>query len=782
MKIGVFWNSFPFNNISENKIKETLYYYLIGKNTEHEKFSAFFENATIDSLSISLHPKDIINDENSIINKEQFQDFDALFILAELDWHDHKLTDFYGIELAQQIRLHYISAPIFICSFTSEEVLIKKYTADMLMSMGHYFIHLPLGLTNDYPVRNLDAMELKDIQYHCCNLKGRISKIFHESKPADKKIDDDFNNACSIILDGYNKIGNIPNVSEEVKNELGHLTREVQSLQRSFEEVVAKNEYSEKIKNISEVLKKHLSKDETGIISLVDDIDKKNTKLTSQVGAWKILLLDDKPEEAENLTTLLREAGIVVLEAKSFSEAQDKIYNDSKNEINVIISDYRLKDEKGYYKEKQGYSFIKWIALQNRFNELFILSGLSRNFLKKTFNEYGVRVHIESKNDIRGEKSENLTNFANKIIEKGNETCDIIQSLPEAKQWEELKRFYAYYRSLPNYEQIENTISIESKTMIDELLNAIESLPDRYSNLDDDKKRIELRKDIERTLKTCQIFKFKNLTAKTYTIDKETKLRIKKLPSETLDEFISKLIARRIAIFLHFRYGIKNYTIANFLKRGTAFEDEIEALEQKSKKIDRKITLIIKNSRSIHDIDLKTLKDLVEEKENFEKSNEQRKGDLKQIFFNLALQNTDYPGKLLVEERNWLMKFDLLQIRQAFDITNKMDSIIYDFLNSNLSKINIKPEQQYRNFRNQFQNVLKPSDKLTLGHKARCFYSLKKIKDAVETLLSLIHSIGTRKELLLKLLNELNNIDYSKDFILNKFYLFCNEELRRINH
>jgi len=800
MKLAIFWGNIPFKKDNE-KAKQVLQYYLIEKNLVQENFTSFFKNLNCEETIVNLVPEGIISTGDKILNPKFFSDLSVVFILAELNWHNHALSDFYGITVAQQLRLSDINLPIFICSFVSEEILITNHNYEILLSPGTYFLQLPVGLEIDYKIRCIDEMELMDIKFHCCALKGAIRSIFHE-KPSDDNIDKHFKDSLKKVIVGYNKIKQLPGIDEKFINEVNHLINQVKYIELDAN-IEANDEL--KITEGKDRLKKHLEKDETGLISLVDDKEGK-TVLSRKIGEWKILLLDDKPDEASNLIDLLEEAKIEVIQATTFKDAVSKIDKDPENKINVVISDYRLKDKRDCYKEKQGYSFIQWIAQQNRFNELFVLSGLSRNFLKKTFTEYGVRVQIESKNDIRGENSENLINLANKIIEKGNETCDIIQSLPEAKQWDELKRFYAYFRSLPNYEKIEYTISIESKTLIDELLNAIESLQDRYSNLDDDKKRIELRKDIERTLKTCQIFKFKNLTAKTYTIKdykqgneipangrivysinsatqkKETKLRIEKSPSETLDEFISKLIARRIAIFLHFRYGIKNYTIANFLKRGTAFEDEIETSEQKSKKIDRKITRIIKNSRSIHDIDLKTLKDLVEEKENFEKSNEQRKGDLKQIFFNLALQNTDYPGKLLVEERNWLMKFDLLQIRQAFDITNKMDSIIYDFLNSNLSKINIKSEQQYRNFRNQFQSVLKPSDKLTLGHKASCFYSIKKIKDAVETLLALIQSIGTRKELLLKLLNELNNIDCSKDFILNNFYLFCNQELRKINH
>ena len=199
MKIAVFWNFFPFNNISETNIKETLNFYLISKNIENENFGGYFNNASKDSLIVSLSPKNVINDDNSLINTNQFEDFDAIFILAELDWHGHKLTDFYGLTIARKLRLNNIKCPVFICSFMPEEYLTTKVQFKILCFRSHYFIHVPKGIQEDIEISPLEEMELMDCKMHYCGIEGAIREIYHRKQYA--LPEKNFQKASKFILD-----------------------------------------------------------------------------------------------------------------------------------------------------------------------------------------------------------------------------------------------------------------------------------------------------------------------------------------------------------------------------------------------------------------------------------------------------------------------------------------------------------------------------------------------------------------------------------------------------
>jgi len=114
-------------------------------------------------------------------------------------------------------------------------------------------------------------------------------------------------------------------------------------------------------------------------------------------------------------------------------------------------------------------------------------------------------------------------------------------------------------------------------------------------------------------LEKCQIAQLKNLRAKTYIqkpIAKNTLIpdnatiiehkdgtksyQILKNPEEYFDEFKSKMIARRVLIFLYFKYGVNMNTINSMLDKGTVFENEIESFETHIKSIEKKITDSIK--------------------------------------------------------------------------------------------------------------------------------------------------------------------------------------------
>ena len=91
-----------------------------------------------------------------------------------------------------------------------------------------------------------------------------------------------------------------------------------------------------------------------------DDIQ----EMVSGKKPWKVLFLDDKPDELASVLTTLDDRAIGYAVATSSDEAKSIIEKDKVNEFNVVVSDFRLSepDTEGWHKPKmqkeQGYDFL----------------------------------------------------------------------------------------------------------------------------------------------------------------------------------------------------------------------------------------------------------------------------------------------------------------------------------------------------------------------------------------------------------------------------------------
>jgi hypothetical protein len=609
MDIGIIW--------SENISIQFLKTFLIDKNIESKKFSNFFNDESNVSL---IKPNELFLNNGDVINPEFIERFSAIYILAELEWFNHSLSDFYGLTLARILRLNDFRIPVFICSFMPERILINDFKNKILTFRGHYFIQLPNIELNVMKIESLDDLEMDYCKSHLCDLKGAIREIFHKKQYALNSGD----------LETGKEI--VKNILQELKS-LTDLPGEI--IQRINERLIE----VDNIKNQTE-LNLFIKQDESVFLEYFTDEEKGNSEIAEQpIGKWEILILDDVPGDVHDLIQKLTQYFKNKIHlATSYNEAVSIIENDINNFITVVISDYRLETEINgtkYLKEKQGYSFVEWLSRQNHLNEIFVFSGLARSFLKTTFKQFNIRVNIISKYDASGE--DKLREFAEEIFEKGNEIYDAIQNMPNCKGWDELSYYYSFYRGLNNYKSIEKEISYQAREVITQIKHLRETI--ELSGVRES--------DIERLPLFSQVKTFPNLTGRLSNMVKKSsymniseaiitrgkydsgKFYIWKDPSEKKTDYVNKyfknkLIARRIAWWLIFHEGIHLNTIYSLLMKGEYFNNYFS----------KEQNIAEWRSGTLNDIpetnDAKTL-----------------------INTRLAVIKEDFPNNMLIEEKNW---------------------------------------------------------------------------------------------------------------------------------
>ncbi len=527
INIGIIW--------SEGISTETLDFYLFNSRNKHEHLKNYFSEYKL----VLIKPTQLL-EESGEIEKKFLNDFQSIFILAELKWHNEILSNFYGIEIAQKLRLSDFIAPIFICSFVPEEYLVKKRNYLILKSIGHYFIHLPTGLSMDWEIRVLDQMELVDIQSHYCDSAGIIKTIWHKKQEA---IIMNFLEGKNFIKGLLDDIRNISNLPEPIYSETEKLERELNEV----DEVSFSTFLDERTDRI--------------FLSHLEDIT--DQPVYSYKKGWEVLILEDKPNQVKKLKEKLEKINdsLKVHLATSYIEAIKIISKDIFNKITIAIVDYRLEDSQGNSKEKQGYSFISWLLKENRFTDIFVYSGQSRTTVLNTFQSFGIKPSYKRKTEVIGKV---LNDFIEEIVEKGNMMYSALLNQPRSGIWNHsLRVFYAHYRNHEDYILFESQISLEAKRYIKQLdyfltLSVTAAENGWFNRL--------LREGI-------LIPPFKGVR-KGQLRDNKGKLPPKPKPFGEYDEFFETfkiwLIIRRIVLWLKNQNGINDWkTIASLIFEGT---------------------------------------------------------------------------------------------------------------------------------------------------------------------------------------------------------------------
>lgn len=753
MNIKVFFCHLPFVDAHNTEMVDLLFHYLIKKSFANDKFFARFESVALDYKDILLTPESIIDKNNTVINPNQFIDTDAFFILAELDWYNHKFTDYYGLKVAQKLRLANIISPIFICSFLPESYLVNNRQYKILNFRGNYFIHLPEGFKDIFEIEPLDEMELLDCKMHYCGIEGAIRDIYHKKQHI--IYEEDFDKAKIQILDLLEEIIILNDLPDYLKPEIEKLKNEV------------------KKKTTITELKIFCKEDDSKILSHLREQDKdvKSSQLYDEVkGDWQILFLEDVSEDIESLKNSFVNADIKkenLLLASTYNEAVEKIENDKGNKITVVICDFGLEKD-GKLKGRQGYTFVEWLSKQDRFNEIYVYSGRARKFLKEVFKKFNIRVTVNSKYDVVNRMSD----FVDGVIEKGNEVAELILNQPTADNWRKLKIFYRNYRAWPGYEYMEREINEISHNVIKQFKFLRETtenlnLSDKdlpvsgiltFPNLSGDlykefpKEAVDVNPEL--------LSGYENYNIQLYSIgSKGKKKNEENVGNEELKDcyycfypisnekyrekyFKNKLIARRIALWFLFIEGLHANTVFSLLRNGEYrnyyFVKNPEKQVEYSKTSDKGIP---------------------------------ETSDYKSVVnTDLAIVKEDFPFNLLVEEKNWF-KYEM-----GVDLNDLM-SVICGFeyyFNELFENFSYKINQKRADYSELVRDFIINGKFL--------FHSANDIRKALELSINCLENIDDKKDLIFKVLDRYDENDIICKTYFEKLKNFATNQLRLLKN
>ncbi len=510
------------------------------KSKENEHFATFFND---DLQAVHLKESDLFDDSRVLKTAFLKNDYSALFILAELNWHNHDLTDFYGIKIAQRLRLHNVKAPVFIYSFLPEAYLVKHQNALIMKSAGHYFIQIPEGYKQQFEIKKLTDMELFDIQLHYCDPAGLIRTIWHQKHAAIQKANLD--EGKSYLYGLFSQMKSVEGLNTAMANGI--------------------NEVKNRLENINDPEELRLFLDEVTERHFTKHLDKNENEFNVVYsGGWDVLVLDDNPDQVETIISALKsvDMNLKIHLATNYDEAVSIIEDDIFNRITLVIVDYVLEDEKGYCKQPQGYAFIEWLNQKERFNEIILLSGQSRTSILSIFKKFGIHVSYKRKTELSGGL---FTDFIEEIIEKGNETFEALLCQPVSGSWNfSLANFYKHYRSDPEYKHEEIRISKEATRYIKQIefylnLKTGDDVAGWFNTLLSEGIIIPPFKDIRK--EKLRYDAKKNLTAP---------LPLKyEVNDEFYETFKTILVIRRIVIWLKSQRKIKKWaTLGDLIFKG----------------------------------------------------------------------------------------------------------------------------------------------------------------------------------------------------------------------
>ena len=401
-----------------------------------------------------------------IINESSFNDIiknknslKAIVILAELDWHNKAQKDFYGFEIALELRRKYkVLCPLIIISVLKKDYFEKlaenqiKYK--ILFGRGTAFLPIADNMDqkiadtienlNKYP---LSTPVLTDMNEMLLDQKGFIiDKLTHDLKfgKVRKEIETVLNEASEYLNDTQRSALNWDDFKTRLFKSIGDSD------------------------NFNKVKENLISKCDQELMGkkLLDSILPEKTH--------RIIILEDDPDFSkrieENLTDYFEE---VIVKEKA-EDAIEELNKDNTNSITGIIADWRLyKDySKKTYWQLQGYEVLDYAA-KKQFIALFSLTSLHDHNVNSIRNKLGLTVHLFKKQHLQSGGKIQWDMMADTVRQKCDSVFEIISSQPTGSKWKgSLQSEYILHRGSGWYE-FENKITTKATELFDLYRNAI---------------------------------------------------------------------------------------------------------------------------------------------------------------------------------------------------------------------------------------------------------------------------------------------------------------------
>lgn len=499
-----------------------------------------------------------------------------------------------AIEYAQYLRrIEKNTEPIVFTSFLSaNEILQQRKNTQIITAIGHGFIQLPYTkekyekAVND--LEPLNEIQLKDIIHNFCQHRSSVRDGFHAFKGRINAI----------------RGRNIPSEEKDLLFKKEFALYEIELKKEAGEHPAILKEYKRIISHYNSTEPNSIeyisSVQDDSFVYFIPTDEESNEETAIELKPWKVLLLDDEPDGLHPVLEALKAKEIDYIIATSSKEAKAIIQQDERNEITVVISDYRLNEPpneqwlvKPRMQPQQGYDFLMWLATQNRYNAMVALSGLSKWFLMDSFRQYQINVKVYSKTGLN-------TGGAKLIVEDieylGDRMYETILSLPTAEEWKkQLLPYYKWYKlECTETENFERFISVKAEEIIQQLDKQLE-LRSRVTDIKERAKYLSLQDSVGRA---TEIFR-------------------DGFDANKIDGFKLKLIYRRVLIYYLIKGTIPIHTVAKILNLGSADAQ-------------------------------------VRDSSNNLSDDQDYKGMKKQVLSCQGVKEADIPFNILIEEKLWL--------------------------------------------------------------------------------------------------------------------------------
>lgn len=444
-----------------------------------------------------------------------------------------------GLDMMRDLRSKGCRCPMVYGSVSKKEEIQKRDHIGLLHTPGHYYLNLqePEALPE---LKGLTQILWNDIYHSVLDPAGRYHELFHSVFQPRWRAKVDVKVVLEEIFETLRV--SFPNEYNRNFDALLHLKERIQ-------ENFGDNNTSKLSDRILESIKNQIE-DILGFSGLAEDeLD------LSKKGDWQILYVEDDEEYGTYLKNKLKyDYDLKCKLVKNKQEAIEVLNQDDKNEITVLICDWRLfKPGTKDWQNTQGLEILMEVASdQVSFPGLvsfFLLTDKRGGIVRMAQRgSLGYPVNWYSKKDISDELGFNA--FCQKVIEEGNRIFQSIGQQITSVLWTKgitrrkkkdskkeekseppypLQDVYNIYHKLGSYKTLEKELNQITEKYVEEAL----ALKDKRQRAPDFSRKINLLD---------------------FGIEEGLRFRVQIKESQGRDEkvkaFWDKLLGRRIALSL----------------------------------------------------------------------------------------------------------------------------------------------------------------------------------------------------------------------------------------
>lgn len=342
-------------------------------------------------------------------------DLKKVIVFCELKWKDKLYQQFYGFELARELRMRYkLLCPIILISVLPqnyfEEKARREIKYNILYGRGTGFVEW-INIKNwdsiSKSIFPLSEAALSDLNEMLLNLRGFvIDKLTHDLKLGMSEEE---------LINKMNSIGTYLDNRQKANTEWENF------LKRFIEK---KNDTDGFRKLKEEFLIK--CKQELGDEQIT-------TSINDLAIRYKVLVVEDDLEFKKDIEDNLKEHFELIVTDNS-DEAIHRLNEDGNNGIVGVITDWRLYSDnsKTYWQKLQGYEILEYAAKTN-LAALFSLTSEDDRNVHEIRNKLGLDIHLFKKQHLASNSQWDL--IADVVKQKCDGVQEVISSQPSGARW-----------------------------------------------------------------------------------------------------------------------------------------------------------------------------------------------------------------------------------------------------------------------------------------------------------------------------------------------------------